>query len=1640
MKPTAKTRLKRINLTASVAILITLFSFIAPLHQSESAHAAPRQTCEINFLRYNYSNCDFSFQDLSLLSLTGRNFTNADFSHANLFKVDLTRSNLTGATLDEAFAWEANFTGVTGTRASLRYAVIRSATFKDCNFSNADLTGADADYSTFVGATFTGAKIESASLGNANLSGIATGSLVGTPKTLVFTWKMINGHLVGPGANLKGADLSGTDLTGMNLTGANLSGTITGGIIGTPTMPTGWVLVDGHFVGPGVSLKGVNLGNAALQNVDLSGVSSGGVTGTPILPANWKLLGGYLIGPNADLRGAALGTLNLSTASISGVSSGLVTGTPTLPSGWKLLNGYIVGGSANLRNADLTGANFSGTYLTQTDFTGATLTNAQGMTLRMGTILTGVISGGVAAGFQSRPPGWILANGHLVGPGANLRGANLGTADLTGATLTGVVSGSVTGTPTLPTGWRLTNGYLVGPGANLTSADLSTANLSGLLLNEIQGIPQSLPSGWLCINGTLLGPGSMFPDTMYFDGVDLTGLDLTGATIKAVVSVAVSGSPVLPSGWKLVNGFLAGPTANLFSANLKGADLSGVNLSNAFLDELVSGGVTGNPVLPQGVALIDGYLVGNQANITGANLNGADLSEVNLYGVQTTGFTGTPASLPAGWGIRSGKLLGPGVSLRGQSLAGVDLSGLDLTNASMSYTTLTGANLSQTKLDGADLAYVTSGQVTGTPASLPPGFKLINGYIAGYGANLSGADFSGADFSGASLSWANLTGLRSGGISRATLSVCDRCGFAQGYLVGPGVDLSGANLAGASLGSYNLKGANLAGANLTGGVLGGQLTGVKSGGITGTPTLSSPWQLINGYLVGPGANLSGANLAGADLSTATLTGVSSGGITGNPTLPASWELVNGYLVGPGADLSNANLTDANLSSANLSGVNLNGAILTGANLDGATLSSVQMVGLVSGEIRGTPNLTSPEQVQLVNGYLLSNGVNLGNADLSQANISISNLSGITGTPVLPPHYSLVNGYLMSPQAFFGGLSFAGKTLVNCDFAGYHFDYTDFRGTTFINCDLTNTSFGGSWFGNTKIINSNVTNAAFTGTWLHGVEFINSTGTTDRLEAGWALKDGQASILLRSTPAPVVTGESRIGAILSANLGEWDRGATTSLQWFRDEQVIFGANSLTYQITAEDLDHAIRVKVTGSKPGYQPAIVESSSVVPSLGTFTFTPTPVLTGFARVGQSLSFNIGPWDDGVTSSYQWLRDGSEIQNANSSAYELTRTDLGRSIAVRVTGTKPGFISVSRTSTALEVTAGSLTLTPVPAISGRGSAGETLTVDPGMWDSGVIKAIQWLRDGVAIGGATATTYVVASSDFNHSLSVRVTGSKDGYLTVAKESSPVSIGLASFLLSPTPSILGTVSTGQTLSVSVGIWDTGASTSIQWLRDGLPIIGVTGTSYVLVAGDVGHDISVKVTAEKAGFTTTSRTSAPQNVVAGTLTLTPTPTVSGSATVGKTLSVTSGTWDSGVTKVTQWLRDGQPISTSSTHVVSAADLNHAISVTVTGSKPGYVSVTRTSDTLTVVQTNMTITAVSVTGTPTTGKVLTAKASAWAPGAKLAYQWLLDGKAIAGATKATYTLLKTQKAHKISVRITQTAVGYNTGTGVSSALKVG
>lgn len=157
-----------------------------------------------------------------------------------------------------------------------------------------------------------------------------------------------------------------------------------------------------------------------------------------------------------------------------------------------------------------------------------------------------------------------------------------------------------------------------------------------------------------------------------------------------------------------------------------------------------------------------------------------------------------------------------------------------------------------------------------------------------------------------------------------------------------------------------------------------------------------------------------------------------------------------------------------------------------------------------------------------------------------------------------------------------------------------------------------------------------------------------------------------------------------------------------------------------------------------------------------------------------------------------------------------------------------------------------------LPMLTGTATEDQTLSADPsGIADADGLGAFayQWLRDGVAVVGATASTYTLGDADVGRLMSVRLSYT-DAYGANEVLSSLASAAVANLNDLPVglPAISGPLISGQTLSATasdISDLDGLGPMSFQWRADGIDIAGATGMSYTLSDADAGKSISVLV---------------------------------------------------------------------------------------------------------------------------------------------------------------------------------------------------
>ncbi|WP_205471386.1 hypothetical protein [Nocardioides sp. SYSU D00038] len=251
------------------------------------------------------------------------------------------------------------------------------------------------------------------------------------------------------------------------------------------------------------------------------------------------------------------------------------------------------------------------------------------------------------------------------------------------------------------------------------------------------------------------------------------------------------------------------------------------------------------------------------------------------------------------------------------------------------------------------------------------------------------------------------------------------------------------------------------------------------------------------------------------------------------------------------------------------------------------------------------------------------------------------------------------------------------------------------------------------------------------------------------------------------------------------------------------------------------------------------------------------------------------------------------------------------------------------------------------------------------------------------------------------------------------------------VVSSAPTISGTPSYDQVLTAGApGVTPAPSAVAYQWMRNGQPIAGATGTQYRIVLDDLGKAITVRATASRPAWQDAVTTSQPVMAVAGTIGLAA-PTLAGQPLVGSSLRIEHGNpTPATATLAYRWLRDGTEIVGASgrTYTLTSEDIGHRIAGRVLATAGGHANGSfTTAQTEQVALRGIAMTGeTAIRGSLTVGSVLTGVAPTFeqVPGCTLTWQWLRNGSPVLSATSPTYTLGVADLGARISLAVTASA----------------
>ena len=589
-----------------------------------------------------------------------------------------------------------------------------------------------------------------------------------------------------------------------------------------------------------------------------------------------------------------------------------------------------------------------------------------------------------------------------------------------------------------------------------------------------------------------------------------------------------------------------------------------------------------------------------------------------------------------------------------------------------------------------------------------------------------------------------------------------------------------------------------------------------------------------------------------------------------------------------------------------------------------------------------------------------------------------------------------------------------------------------------------------------------------------VTATNADGATGATSAATATVTSSPPV---NTGVPTISGTTQRTATLIGNPGAWTGvGNSYSYQWQHSTDggatwtAVAGATATTYTLGVGDEGTKLRLQVTAANLDgtVSAASVASATVIASPP--VNSAAPALSGTAQRTAILTTSLGTWSGyGNTYGEQWQRSGdggntwTAISGATSTTYTVAQADVGMELRAVITATNPDGSAPAPTAATTPVQSAPPVDTTPPGVSGPARLGATVTALPGAWaPANPTFAYAWQSSAnggttwTGIVGATQSTYTLKQSDVGNIVRVIITATNvDGTTTATSPASATVAQPPQNLVAPAaPS--GTLMDTYTLTADHGTWDTpGVTYAYAWLRCSASAPAITSTctqvasgpTYVLAVGDVGSTIGVSVMASSAGGSTVANGALTGVVVGRPLTNTSPPSISGMPQVAQTLSANPGSWSVPTLSVAYtWNRcdaDGvsncAAIATGSQYLATAADIGHTIVLTAGATSPGR-SASAQSPPLTIqaLPVPQNTSAPTIAGIAQRTATLTASPGSWTNSPTLAYQWQrCDATGhncadLAGATAATYLLVKADEGSTITVRITATnSNGSNSAT---------
>lgn len=463
-------------------------------------------------------------------------------------------------------------------------------------------------------------------------------------------------------------------------------------------------------------------------------------------------------------------------------------------------------------------------------------------------------------------------------------------------------------------------------------------------------------------------------------------------------------------------------------------------------------------------------------------------------------------------------------------------------------------------------------------------------------------------------------------------------------------------------------------------------------------------------------------------------------------------------------------------------------------------------------------------------------------------------------------------------------------------------------------------------------------ATYTPTTADAGRFLAAavTGTnTIAASTKWTPTTGVIGVAPVATGDPFITGTAAVGSTLSGSNGTWT-GLPTGIQPPSGPNAGRTYNGYNIMVIQSSLN-AVGISTTVDGI-YGPQTTSNVRVYQS----------------RYGLTVDGIVGPQTWGHMSSvvnapatfvYAWYSCSAAVTASSTSqpagcapiagaaaaSFAVNAAQAGKFVSFAVTAK-----NIAGAATKWSVSTVGVAGTPAndvaPGVAGDTTVGNTLTTSDGTWSGAPAPTLTygWALCSAAVAtpsttlaancsvipGATAATWAITADAVGKFVVGAVTATNSLGATTVWTASTAAVNAAPVATAPSvtgdPAVSGDAIVGATLTATAGAWSgtPAPSTTSAWYVCSAQVAaasstppagcqaigGATSQSYAPVAGDVDKYILVGVTATNSAGSATRWTASTTAVMAATVPPAPTgePSITGTASVGSTLTGSAGTW--------------------------------------------------------------------------------------------------------------------------------------------------